>query len=69
MNTSTSMFIKYMLSQSINLYEIINLVLQDLENSLAFANLKVIIKSGELYRELMIISLEYIESFERIITK
>lgn len=36
------MFIKDILNQLINLYEITNSVLQDLENSLAFAKLKVL---------------------------
>lgn len=51
------MFIKDVLNQLINLYEITNSMLQDLENSLAFAKLQIlhpsIIKLSDLYRELV----------------
>jgi len=49
--------IKEYLDQLINLYEIINSVLQDIENSITFAKINVmhpsIIKTNELYKELL----------------
>lgn len=49
--------IKDMLSQISNMYEVINSVLQDLENSLSFVKLNVmhpsIIKTTDLYNELL----------------
>lgn len=51
-----SIFIKDLMIQIINLYEIINSVLQDIENSISFAKLQVmhpsIMKSTELFEEL-----------------
>lgn len=53
-----SLFIKDVLIQMINTYEIIESILQDLQNSITFAKLKIIhpsiIKINDLYKELLI---------------
>lgn len=52
-----SIFIKDILNQIINVYEIIDSILQDIENSIAFSKLKImhssIIKTEDLYSELL----------------
>lgn len=53
------MVMKYILIQLINLYEVANFVLQDIENYLTFAKLKVlhpsIIKMSDLYKQLTLL--------------
>lgn len=56
-NKENSGFIKDILIQLINMYEILNSVLQDIENSISFARLNLIhpsiIKTNDLFRELL----------------
>lgn len=56
-NKENSAFIKDILIQLINMYEIINSVLQDIENSISFARLNLmhpsIIKTNDLFKELL----------------